>query len=992
MKIQHMLHQPGLLAVRVWIIAFLLWLAVSLFVTDRMLTTRVDELIQEKTTLINQQAANIAKGIAANLEGLHGIPTIVARDAGVLSALSRFGADAHPSSMMAEQRKMAWSEDARLKILHDYLSLVGASMKEDVVFIMNAAGDCISASNAYKPESFVGTNYASREYFREAMAGNNGYQYAMGKNSNIPGLFFSAPIVLEGRIVGVVAAKINLPSLLHVINQADAFIADEYGVIILASNAKFEMRALPGAAIAGISKAERMARYKREEFPLLSINPWPGQRGLQHFDAENQPLALTSITLPEKGTKVYVYKQFPELIELDENRLKLFLLLGISGAGAFLFIRTRILLSRTRTQNEKQLKESEQRLLNILHLSPIAIRISAMSGQQVVFHNPRYADLIKNPDAMGDNPLRYYAKAEDYEDILTELALGNAIVNRQTELHIPGGSTIWVLASYMTMQYQGEDAILGWFYDISNLKQTEAELQQARHDAESASLAKSEFLANMSHEIRTPMNAILGMAEILSETELTAEQRKYLDIFQNAGNTLLELINDILDMSKVEAGQLALDCEDFSLEQALNETVDLHSMRALDKGLELALHIENGVPEFAHGDARRLKQCLTNLVGNAIKFSATGAIVISVRTIDGRPEMLQFSVSDSGIGIPAEKRQTIFEAFSQADSSTTRRFGGTGLGLTITRSLVSLMGGEIGVDSQVGVGSTFHFTARLPPATQPLRSGIPVNVKHLKVLVVDDYAINRTIVRQYLQTLGAEVFEAESAAKALLMLEQAAATPYALVLVDYQMPGMNGLDLCRLIRTNPALDALSIMMLSSDNTVQQHARGLALSFLLKPIKRFELIQSIGRELQQDIPATTDTAKLVSDAAAPQSGLRILLAEDNRGNVLLIEAFLKQTMHHLDVACDGLEALQKFRENRYDVVLMDVQMPNMGGYEATGEIRRLEQEEGRAPTMIIALTANALREDEQRSMDAGCNDHLSKPIRKKVLLDMLQNLR
>jgi two-component system, sensor histidine kinase and response regulator len=990
MKNQMKLHQSRLLTWRVWIIAFLLWLSVSLFVTDLMLKTHINTLIKDKSAAISLQSANIAKSIASNLEDLHGIPTLVARDAGVLSALSRFGSDAPAST--GQQRN--WSKDAKLKALDGYLSLVGATMREDVVFVMNAAGDCIAASNAEQPESFVGTNYANRTYFREAMQGNKGYQYAMGKKTNIPGLFFSAPIILEGRNIGVVAAKINLSSLLHLIDQADAFIADEYGVITLSSNAGLEMRMLPDAAIAGLSSAERIARYKRDTFPLLSISPWPGNLGLLHFDKETQPLVLNDITLPEKGTKVYVYKHIPEIIELSQDRLKIFLLLGLGGAGVFLLIRMRIILLSTRKQNDHQLKESEQRLLRILNLSPIAVRIALKSDQKVVFFNPRYADMIKNQSALGDNPKRYYVKDTDYQEILNELALGNAIINRQIELHIPDGSTVWVLASYMPILYQDAEANLGWFYDISNLKRTEAALQQARRDAEAASMAKSEFLANMSHEIRTPMNAILGMAEILSETGLSADQKKYVGIFQNAGNSLLELINDILDMSKVEAGQLELDNTDFSLEQALNELVDLHAMRALDKGLELALHIANGVPEFAHGDARRLKQCLTNLIGNAIKFSHDGAIAICAKTVDGSPDLLQFSVSDNGIGIPAGKQESIFDAFSQADSSTTRRFGGTGLGLSIVRSMAGLMKGKVWVESTEGKGSTFYFTASLPPASQSMRADVPVDLKRLKTLVVDDFPINRIIVRQYLQPLGAEVFEAESAKQALLMLEQAAAAgdPFTLAVVDYQMPVMDGLDLCLLIRANHALDALRIMILSSDSTIkqQQRTKGLTLSFLLKPIKRYELIQSIGRELQQAEAPVVESS--TPAPAAAQTGLHILLAEDNRNNVLLIQVFLKQTTHVLDLAEDGLIALEKFRNNHYDVIFMDVQMPNMGGYEATANIRRIEQEEGRTPTMIIALTANALKEDEQRSMDAGCNGHLTKPIKKKVLLDVLQSIK
>ncbi len=517
------------------------------------------------------------------------------------------------------------------------------------------------------------------------------------------------------------------------------------------------------------------------------------------------------------------------------------------------------------------------------------------------------------------------------------------------------------------------------------------ELAEARDQALEASRVKSDFLASMSHEIRTPLNAIIGMSELLSETQLTREQQKYIGIFRNAGEALQSLVNDILDLSKIEAQQLVLEQIPFNLEELLEEAIDIYALKAAEKGVELNFRVEPDVHVARIGDPSRLRQIILNLISNALKFTQQGQIHVHVGNSRNGTEQLKFSVEDTGIGIPETKKKAIFASFTQVDSSTTRQYGGTGLGLTICRRLVELMDGEIGVESAEGEGSTFAFTAHLPATEQAERKrpAPVIDLNGRRILIVDDNDTNRLILRSALAQTGAVISELADGQSAL---EALTAQPdhYDLVLLDRHMPGKNGIDVVAALQQQ-GQQMNTLLMLSSadlnDDMPRMTSLGLG-GYLVKPLKRSELVQAIKHIL--GISGEPPTPSTETDQSTPLlNDKRLLLVEDNPDNRLLVQAYLKPLQITIDEAENGQQAVERFTADSYDLILMDVQMPVMDGHEATRQIRALETERALAPVPIIALTAHAIREEIDKCMAAGCDHHLSKPIKKSVLIDTIR---
>ena len=656
-----------------------------------------------------------------------------------------------------------------------------------------------------------------------------------------------------------------------------------------------------------------------------------------------------------------------------------------------------------RRRTEEALRASEAELRAVFLTMEDVILVLDAEGRYLKVAPTNPSLLYKPPDELVGKTLHEVMPEEQGDAFLDHIRRAleeGRPVNTEYSLPIDGRE-VWFSGTVSPME---EDRVVFVARDITDRRRAEQELRRAKEEAESASRAKSEFLANMSHEIRTPMNGVIGMTGLLMDTDLTEEQREYAETVRTSGENLLTIINDILDFSKIEAGKLELEETDFDLREVVEETIDLFAGAAYAKGLELASLIEEGVHTALRGDAGRIRQVVVNLLGNAVKFTEAGEIVLrgSLAEKDESAAVVRIEVRDTGIGMSEEQQARLFESFSQADASTTRRYGGTGLGLAISKQLVEMMGGDIGVDSQPGVGTTFWFTLKLTkqPESVP-KTELPrrASLRNLRVLVVDDNETNRKIVHEQIVSWGMRNGMAESGQKALEVLRGAAGggDSYDLAIVDLQMPDMDGMELAGTIKADPSIAATKLVLLTSmglrGEAEQARKVGFA-AYLTKPVRQSRLYDAIATAMgtPADNERTTATPARKTPIAARDTlketagrsrgrlwRAHVLVAEDNQVNQKVAVRMLERLGYRADVAANGLEAVEALSRIPYGAILMDVQMPQMDGHEATAEIRQREAGSDRR-TPIIAMTANAMQGDREEALEAGMDDYVPKPVK------------
>ncbi|MDR3531983.1 MAG: response regulator [Rhodopila sp.] len=760
--------------------------------------------------------------------------------------------------------------------LNAYLAFIANTMKVDLAFVVDASGLCIATSNFAEADTLVGEHFGDREYFAAARAGVPGVQYAVGRRTNIPGIFYSTPIRKDGRFVGAAVVKIDIPNIERIVSAKGAFVTDRHGVVVIATDPDWLLKAVPDTTIFTWTSEERRLAYKRNDIALVPLVRAEGEAFPFRVGAEATPAVISRHKLQTEGMTAYVLAPIDGFAGLRKERFSIFAIV-FGGLCAIVW-----------------------------------------------------------------------------------------------------GTGLSLVMARRSRAYRRS-------------------LLRAKEQAEAGNRAKSEFLATMSHEIRPPMNGIIGMTDLLLDTGLDDDQRQYADTVRTSAEALLSIINDILDLSKMEMGRLGLENRSFEIDQVVDGVLDILAPRVAGKDLDLACYMAPELQGTFLGDPGRIRQVLLNLVGNAIKFTEHGSVVLTAgpeRRPDGS-DGVRFEVKDTGIGIADDAKPKLFSMFTQADSSTTRRYGGTGLGLAISRRIVDMMGGTIGFESQLTGGSTFWFSIPIKRPGDIASAGTRSRaLAGVRVLVVDDNPVHIDILRRQIEDAAGQVEASTGVASGLALARKAAADgkPFDVAVIDHQMPGNSGYEMAAIINEDTALAAMPVILTASVSTAKLRSQATSMgidSVLAKPIRQRVLIAHLLALTGGDRSSRTAPARVADHCwLGSESGFRILVADDVAINRQVAAGLLTKLGHQVDVANDGAEAVEKVKVTDYDLVLMDVQMPRMNGIAGTETIRALQGPRSAVP--IIAMTAKAMEGDRATLLAAGMNDYIAKPFTLGQLTELMES--